>query len=74
METENGRVTGLRAVRMELGAAGCIRAAGSAGGGGSEFIIAADQVVKAVGQEKPSLAERLGLAIDRGYIRVNARI
>ena len=38
----------------------------------SEFTIAADQVVKAVGQEKPSLAERLGLAIDRGYIRVDA--
>jgi glutamate synthase (NADPH/NADH) small chain len=69
--TENGRVTGLGCVHMELGAAD---------GSGrrvprpvkeTEFAIPADQIVKAVGQEKSALAVRLGLAVDKGYIRVN---
>ncbi len=34
-------------------------------------MIPADQVVKAVGQERPSLAEILGLETQRGYIKVN---
>jgi glutamate synthase (NADPH/NADH) small chain len=72
VETENGRVTGLRAVRMELGPADASGRRAPKALAGSEFTIAADQVVKAVGQEKPSLAERLGLAIDRGYVRVSA--
>jgi dihydropyrimidine dehydrogenase (NAD+) subunit PreT len=38
----------------------------------TEFTIPADQVVKAVGQEKPALAVRLGLAVDKGYIQVNS--
>jgi glutamate synthase (NADPH/NADH) small chain len=72
VETENGRVTGLRAVRMELGPADASGRRAPQALAGSEFSIAADQVVKAVGQEKPSLAERLGLAIESGYIRVSA--
>ena len=38
---------------------------------GSEFTIAADQIVKAIGQEPPGLAVRLGLAMQRGKICVN---
>jgi dihydropyrimidine dehydrogenase (NAD+) subunit PreT len=72
VETQNGRVTGLRAVRMELGTVDASGRRTPQALAGSEFTIAADQVVKAVGQEKPSLAERLGLAIERGYIRVSA--
>ena len=54
---EDGRVTGLvRAFATEARVYWNPR-------GGPEFIIAADQVVKAVGQEKPSLARTLGLAI-----------
>lgn len=67
---EGGKVVGLRAIRMELGppdASGRRVAQPSKGG---EFTIPADQVVKAIGQEKPALAERLGLATDRGYIKV----
>jgi glutamate synthase (NADPH/NADH) small chain len=37
----------------------------------TEFVIPADQIVKAIGQEKPSLARTLGLALHRGYIQVN---
>lgn len=67
---ENGQVAGLRAVRMELGSPDVSGRRVARPANGIEFTIAADQVVKAVGQEKPSLAERLGLAIDRGYIKV----
>jgi glutamate synthase (NADPH/NADH) small chain len=61
---ENGGVTGLGCVAMKPGT---LEPAGD-----SEFVIPADQVVKAIGQEKPSLARRLGLELHRGYIQVNA--
>jgi len=72
MLAERGRVTGLACVRMELG---------TVDGSGrripqpvhdSEFVIATDQVVKAVGQQKLGLAKTLGLDVDRDFIRVNA--
>jgi glutamate synthase (NADPH/NADH) small chain len=69
--TEQGKVTGLRAVPVELGAPDASGRRTPRIVADSEFTIPADQVVKAVGQEKPSLAERMGLAIERGYIRVN---
>ena len=39
---------------------------------GSEFVVKADQVVKAIGQQKPSIAALLGLATEKGFIRVDA--
>ena len=72
--SDGGRVTGLACVRMELGAADSSgrRAPQPAGNGAaSEFVIPADQVVKAVGQQKLSLAQALKLEIERGFIRVN---
>jgi glutamate synthase (NADPH/NADH) small chain len=54
---ENERVTGLVCREAAVG---------------PEFVIPADQIVKAIGQEKPSLARTLGLALQRGYIQVNA--
>ena len=62
---DQGHVTGISCIRMEPG----LRPAG-----GPEFAIPADQVVKAVGQEKSSLAAALGLETDRGYIKVNANL
>ncbi len=38
---------------------------------GSEFVIACDTVIKAIGQEKPALAVTLGLELEGGYIKVN---
>lgn len=38
---------------------------------GSEFLIPADQVVKAIGQQKPPLAALLGLETAGGYIRID---
>jgi len=67
---DQGRIIGLECVRMELGPAadGTGRRA-PAPVDGSEFVLAADQVVKAVGQQK-LLVE--GLKVDRGFIQVNA--
>jgi glutamate synthase (NADPH/NADH) small chain len=69
---EGGSVTGLRAIQMELAEPDASGRRTARPVPGSEFFIEADEIVKAVGQEKPSLAERLGLEIDRGYIKVDA--
>jgi glutamate synthase (NADPH/NADH) small chain len=37
----------------------------------SECLIHADQVIRAIGQERPALADALGLKTKRGYIDVN---
>lgn len=69
---ENGRVNGVGCVAMKLGIPDSSgRRAPEPAGEGEEFVIPADQVVKAVGQEKPSLARKLGLAVQHGYIQVN---
>jgi len=68
---EGGKVRGLECVRMELGAPDASGRPAPRPVPGSEFVLPADQVVKAIGQEKPALAQRLGLETERGYIRVN---
>ena len=69
---ESGRVTGLNCFHMELGAADSSGRRVPRPVVGAEFTIATDQIVKAVGQEKPALAVRLGLVLDKGYIHVNS--
>jgi dihydropyrimidine dehydrogenase (NAD+) subunit PreT len=69
---ENGRVTGLACIPMKLAAPDGSGRRAPEPAGGPEFVIQADQVVKAIGQERPSLAKRLGLALERGYIQVGA--
>ncbi|MBF6595040.1 MAG: NAD(P)-dependent oxidoreductase [Thermaceae bacterium] len=69
--SEGGRVSGLRCVRMELGAPDASGRPAPQPVTGSEFVLKADQVVKAIGQEKPSLAKLLGLATEKGYIKVS---
>jgi dihydropyrimidine dehydrogenase (NAD+) subunit PreT len=39
----------------------------------SRFVLAADQVVKAIGQDKLPVAAMLGVATERGFIQVNSR-
>lgn len=39
---------------------------------GSEFLLPADQIIKATGQEKPRLASLLNLKTDKGFIQVDA--
>jgi dihydropyrimidine dehydrogenase (NAD+) subunit PreT len=70
---ENGRVTGVECIPMKLGPPDSSgRRAPEPDRESPEFVIPADQVVKAVGQEKPSLARTLGLAVQRGFIQVSA--
>ncbi len=66
---DKGRVTGLVCVRMELGDADASGRKTSRPVAGSEFIVETDQVVKAVGQEKPW--DGLGVLRTRGFIKVN---
>ena len=39
---------------------------------GSEFLLPADQVVKAIGQQKPSVASQLKLKTEKGFIQVDS--
>jgi glutamate synthase (NADPH/NADH) small chain len=38
---------------------------------GSEFVLEADQIVKAIGQHRPSVAQLLNLKTENGFIQVN---
>ena len=70
---QQNQVTAIECVRMQLGeldASGRPEAKAIAG---SEFVLPADQIVKAVGQKKPALASLLGLAVSNGYIAVDER-
>lgn len=69
---QNGAVTALECVRVELGDPDASGRPAPTAIAGSEFLIAADQVVKAIGQQKAPIASMLGLATEKGYIRVNS--
>lgn len=66
----NGEVTGLVCVRTEL-TANSRRAVPLPD---TEFTVPADQVVKAIGQQKPSLTMLLGLHADREHIAVDGEM
>jgi glutamate synthase (NADPH/NADH) small chain len=69
---ENGRQTGLECLRVELGSLDASGRPSPQPVAGSQFVLEADQIVKAVGQKKPWLAEYLGLTTTRGFISVDA--
>lgn len=70
---EGGRVVGVRCVRMALGEP-------DEGGRrrpepvpGSDFVLPADQVILAIGQEKHlALLEAFGVEVERGYVKTDA--
>lgn len=66
------QVTGLECERVSLGGLDASGRPTPTPLPDSEFLLAADQVIKAIGQERPPLATTLGLANTRGYINVNA--
>jgi len=72
VDAQNGTVKSLECVRMQLGREDASGRPAPLPIEGSEFFIPADQVVKAIGQEKPSLATRLRLETEKGFIQVNA--
>jgi glutamate synthase (NADPH/NADH) small chain len=65
-------VKALECVRVQLGAADSSGRPSPQAIPGSTIMIPADQIVKAIGQHKPSLASQLKLATEKGFIRVNA--
>jgi dihydropyrimidine dehydrogenase (NAD+) subunit PreT len=71
---EGGCVGGLACIRMELGPPDGDGRRTPRSAGGEDFTIEGDQVVKAVGQEKPALAQKLGLATVKGYVSVSAEL
>jgi dihydropyrimidine dehydrogenase (NAD+) subunit PreT len=68
---EGGEPAGLECRRVELGAPDASGRPAPIEVRGSEFVLDADQIVKAVGQEKPSLAAMLGLQTKKGFIAVD---
>jgi dihydropyrimidine dehydrogenase (NAD+) subunit PreT len=73
VHSENGAVKSLECVRMSLGTRDASGRPSPQPVAGSEFFLAADQIVKAIGQQKPSLAARLKLETEKGFIHVNEK-
>jgi glutamate synthase (NADPH/NADH) small chain len=68
---EEGQPTGLECLRVELGAPDASGRPAPVPVAGSEFVLEADQIVKAVGQNRPNLAVMLGLDTKKGFIAVD---
>ncbi len=68
---KEGQPIGLACLRVELGAADDSGRPAPVAVAGSEFVLEADQIVKAVGQQKPWLATLLGLKTRKGFIEVD---
>ena len=71
---KNGVVEGVECVRMSLGPKDASGRPSPVPVEGSHFVIPAGQVVKAIGQEKSSLASRLNLKLQKGYIAVDEKL
>jgi glutamate synthase (NADPH/NADH) small chain len=71
VHAENGVVKSLQCVRMTLGLPDASGRPSPQPIPGSEFSIPADQIVKAIGQVKPSLATLLKLKTEKGFIQVD---
>ena len=70
----DGKVEGVECVRMNLGQKDASGRPAPRPVDGSHFVIPADQVVRAIGQEKPSRARRLNLKTEKGYIAVDQQL
>jgi glutamate synthase (NADPH/NADH) small chain len=68
----DGNAAGLECRRVELGMPDASGRPSPMIVAGSEFVIEADQIVKAVGQQKPALAAQLGLKTANGFLAVDA--
>ena len=73
VHAENGLVTALECSRMSLGPPDASGRPTPQPVTGSEFLLPADQVVKATGQEKPSIASQLRLKTEKGFIQVDTK-
>ncbi len=72
---ENGRVTGVRCVRMRLGLPDESGRRRPEPVPGSEFVLPADQVIKAIGQERlQALFDGFGIESVNGYVKVDEEL
>ena len=69
---KGGHPVGLECLRVELGAPDASGRPAPTPVKSSEFVLAADQIIKAVGQDKPALAALPGLKTKKGFIAVDA--
>jgi dihydropyrimidine dehydrogenase (NAD+) subunit PreT len=69
---KDGLPVGLECLHVELGAPDASGRPSPMPVTGSEFVLIADQIVKAVGQNKPSLAALIGLKTNKGFIAIDA--
>lgn len=68
------RADGLECLRAELGEADSSGRPTPRPVTGSNFVIPADRIVKAIGQAKPSIAALLDLETERGFIKVDGQL
>lgn len=68
---QNGAVTGLECVRIALGDPDASGRPSPKPVPGSTMLLPADQIVKAIGQQKPTLASLLQLKTENGFIHVD---
>jgi glutamate synthase (NADPH/NADH) small chain len=69
---QNGKVIGLKCVKMELGKPGPDGRRKVQPIIGSDWVLECDQVIKAIGQEKlTQLYEAFGLKTEKGYVKVD---
>jgi dihydropyrimidine dehydrogenase (NAD+) subunit PreT len=67
---QNGKVVGMQCVRMALGVPDASGRPSTTVLPDSEFLIPADQIVKAIGQQRPPAAAAFGLSTKHGYLDV----
>jgi dihydropyrimidine dehydrogenase (NAD+) subunit PreT len=72
VHSRSGTVESLECVTMSLGEKDSSGRPAPKAVPGTEFYLEADQIVRAIGQVKPSLVTRLGLKTDKGFIHVDA--
>jgi len=70
---DNGSVKALECVRMALGEPDASGRPAPQPLPDSNMLLPADQIVKAIGQHKPSIAQLLNLRTEKGFIEVNDR-
>jgi dihydropyrimidine dehydrogenase (NAD+) subunit PreT len=72
VQAEKGSVKSLECLRVRLGPPDTSGRPSPQPIAGSEFLLSVDQIVKAIGQNKPSLASQLKLKTEKGFIQVDA--
>jgi len=74
VQLNGGRISGLECVRMELGDSDSSGRPAPLPVPGSNFVLPADQIIRAIGQQKTSIAAVAGLELQKGFIKVDRQL